>query len=216
MKKVCVLLDPGHVRQTPGKRSPDGRLLEYQYTREILFRIQEELMKLGIDSWNTHPEDDFVNSKYDNDSRDLVLRVSRINAKYKSLKAEGKSAILLSIHVNAAGNGGWYNATGWSAYTTKGVTNSDKLSECLYEAAEEVLVLQDKKIRKDFSDGDCDYESDFYVIKKSNCPAILTENFFMDSKKDIEYLLSEQGKSDIVNIHVKGVLKYIKNFFKHS
>ena len=46
MKKVCVLLDPGHVRQTPGKHSPDGRLLEYQYTREILFRIQEELMKL--------------------------------------------------------------------------------------------------------------------------------------------------------------------------
>jgi hypothetical protein len=38
----------------------------------------------------------------------------------------------------------------------------------------------------------------------------------MDSKKDIEYLLSEQGKSDIVNIHVKGVLKYIKKFFKHS
>jgi len=38
----------------------------------------------------------------------------------------------------------------------------------------------------------------------------------MDSKKDIEYLLSEQGKSDIVNIHVKGILKYIKNFLNHS
>jgi hypothetical protein len=35
----------------------------------------------------------------------------------------------------------------------------------------------------------------------------------MDSKKDVEYLLSEEGKNDIVNIHVQGILKYIENFF---
>lgn len=96
---------------------------------------------------------------------------------------------MLSVHVNAAGNGGWYNATGWSAYTTIGKTNSDNLAECLYDAAEEVLI--DKKIRTDKSDGDRDIESDFYVIKHSKCPAVLTENFFMDSKSDKEYLLSE-------------------------
>lgn len=211
MNNLCILLDPGHVRQTPGKRSPDGRLLEYQYNREILERIKNKLDKLGIDNWNSHPELDFVNNKYNNDSKDLVLRVQRINKKYDELKSLGKTVILLSIHVNAAGNGGWYNATGWSAYTTKGVTNSDKLSECLYDAAEE--ILKDKKIRKDNSDGDRDYESDFYIIKHSKCPAVLTENFFMDSKKDVEYLLSEEGKNDIVNIHVKGILKYIEKFF---
>lgn len=211
MSNLCILLDPGHVRQTPGKRSPDGRLLEYQYNREILERIKNKLDNLGIDNWNSHPELDFVNNKYNNDSKDLVLRVQRINKKYDELKSLGKTAILLSIHVNAAGNGGWYNATGWSAYTTKGITNSDKLSECLYDAAEE--ILKDKKIRKDNSDGDRDYESDFYIIKHSKCPAVLTENFFMDSKKDVEYLLSEEGKNDIVNIHVQGILKYIENFF---
>lgn len=211
MNNLCILLDPGHVRQTPGKRSPDGRLLEYQYNREILERIKNKLDKLGIDNWNSHPELDFVNNKYNNDSKDLVLRVQRINKKYDELKSLGKTAILLSIHVNAAGNGGWYNATGWSAYTTKGITNSDKLSECLYDAAEE--ILKDKKIRKDNSDGDRDYESDFYIIKHSKCPAVLTENFFMDSKKDVEYLLSEEGKNDVVNIHVQGILKYIEKFF---
>jgi N-acetylmuramoyl-L-alanine amidase len=108
------------------------------------------------------------------------------------LKSKGDTAIVISIHVNAAGNGGWFNATGWSAYTTKGKTTSDKLAECLYDAA--VEVLKDKKIRVDNSDGDRDYESDFYIIKHSNCPAVLTENFFMDSKKDIDYLLSDQGK----------------------
>lgn len=30
-----VLLDNGHGAETPGKRSPDGRLQEYAYAREI-------------------------------------------------------------------------------------------------------------------------------------------------------------------------------------
>ena len=65
---------------------------------------------------------------------------------------------MLSVHVNAAGNGDWYNATGWSAWTTKGQNNSDKLADCLYEAAEELLKPLGKKLRYDMTDGDKDFE----------------------------------------------------------
>jgi N-acetylmuramoyl-L-alanine amidase len=147
------------------------------------------LDELGIAHWNTHPEEGWVDSKNTTDSKDLIVRVKRINSKCQECKEQGYIPVLLSVHVNAAGNGGWYNATGWSAYTTIGKTNSDNLAECLYDAAEEVLI--DKKIRTNKSDGDRDIESDFYVIKHSKCPAVLTENFFMDSKSDKEYLLSE-------------------------
>lgn len=41
-------------------------------------------------------------------------------------------------------------------------------------------------------------------------PAVLTENFFQDNKLDVEYLESEQGKKDIVDIHINGIKKYIK------
>lgn len=34
----------------------------------------------------------------------------------------------------------------------------------------------------------------------------------MDNKDDKAYLLSSQGKKDIVDIHIKGILKYIKRF----
>lgn len=44
-------------------------------------------------------------------------------------------AFLISIHVNAAGNGPWMNARGWSAWTSKGQTAGDKLADKLYEAA---------------------------------------------------------------------------------
>jgi N-acetylmuramoyl-L-alanine amidase len=209
-KKIIIFLDPAHTNMTPGKRSPDHSLLEFWYSREIIKRIESKLDELGIKYWNTHPEEGWCSPNYATDSKDLQLRVKRVNAKYVECKEEGLIPILLSIHVNAAGNGGWYNATGWSAYTTKGKTKSDNLAECLYDAAKE--VLKDKKIRTNTSDGDSDLESDFYIIKKSKCPAVLTENFFMDCQEDKEYLLSEEGKQDITNIHIKGILKYIKNY----
>ena len=140
----------------------------------------------------------------------LTTRANRANRKYYATKKEGKTAIFISVHVNAAGNGSnWMNATGWSAWTTKGKTNSDKLAECLYDAAEEILTPLGKKIRTDKTDGDRDYEENFTVIYKTVCPSVLTENFFMDNKNDVEWLLSDEGRRAIVQIHVKGILKYI-------
>jgi len=68
------------------------------------------------------------------------------------------------------------NATGWSAYTSVGVTAADRLANCLYDAAKK--NLKGKKLRTDNTDGDLDIESNFYVLKHTNCPAVLTENFF--------------------------------------
>ena len=83
----------------------------------------------------------------------------------------GKSNVIVtSIHVNAAGNGSkWMNATGWSCYTSKGQTQSDKLAECLYEAA--IKNFPGKRIRTDKSDGDPDWEESFYILRKTLCPA---------------------------------------------
>lgn len=100
------------------------------------------------------------------------------------------------------------NATGWSCYTTKGRTQSDSLATCLYESA--IKNFPDKHIRKDYSDGDADWEENFYVLHNTLCPAVLTENFFMDSLSDRDYLLSEVGKQAIVDTHVEGILEYLK------
>lgn len=211
--KIVIFLTPGHTKYTPGKHSPDKSLYEWKYNRIILKMVEEELDKLGIQHWNSHPEDGWVDSSHQNDSKDLILRVQRINSKYTSVKKEGKTAIMLSIHVNAAGNGVvWKNATGWSAWTTRGQNNSDKLANCLYDAAEEILTPLKKKIRTDKSDGDRDYESNFYVIKNSNCISVLTENFFIDSKQDCEWLLSDEGKKAVTAIHVEGIKKYIEKY----
>ena len=100
------------------------------------------------------------------------------------------------------------NATGWSCYTCKGQTESDLLADCLYTVADR--ILKKKVIRTDYArDSDRDWEENFYILRHSLCPAVLTENFFMDSHSDLEYLQSRAGKQAVVDIHVEGIVDYL-------
>lgn len=194
-----ILLVPAHHKTTLGKRSPDGRLLEYAYSREIIERIIKELTKLGYNVENPIPETEkelslgeqckIVNKIYDEDSEDCIL---------------------ITIHVNAAGDGSdWMTGKGWEAYTYRGQTKSDELATFLYEAAKECLP-PGTKMRTDYSDGDPDKEAGFYILKHTKMPAVLTENLFQDNKDEVDFLLSEEGKQAITNLHVQGIIKYLE------
>ena len=39
----------------------------------------------------------------------------------------------------------------------------------------------------------------------AHCPAVLIENFFMDNKKDLAYLLSQEGRRAIVETIIDGI-----------
>lgn len=195
---MIVILDNGHGNNTPGKRSPDGVLREYAYTREIARLIKEKLeSEHGIEIILLVPEEEDIS---------LGERCRRANQIYtKQAKCD---AILISIHLNACTDGScWGKGVGFEAYTYYGVSKSDILAECLYEAAEK--YLPGKIMRTDLSDGDKDKESGFYILKHTIMPAVLTENLFMDNKKEYEFLLSPEGKEAIVNLHVQGILDYI-------
>ena len=99
------------------------------------------------------------------------------------------------------------SARGWEAWTSVGKTKADKLATCLYEDAEH--CLPGMNMRKDMADGDPDKESQFYILRHTNCPAVLTENLFQDNREDVEFLLSERGKMAIVSLHVWGIMKYL-------
>lgn len=192
-----ILLDNGHGIDTPGKRSPDGFFREYAYTRFLAKQIQESLSSLGYDALLLVPELEDVS---------LPERCRRVNQ--FCLESGSEPVILLSLHVNAAGNGQeWMNARGWSCYTTRGKTAADSLATCLYEAAKS--NLPGMRLRTDYTDGDPDIESNFYILRHTSCPAVLTENLFMDNRDDMAFLESEEGTQAIVNLHVDGILQYI-------
>lgn len=164
-----IILGTAHLESTPGKRSPDGKFREYAYSREICQTLKSILSHMGYNVFIDIEDNDMNLTQ----SKELKYRCDVVNSFVKQYK----DCIYVSIHVNAAGNGNkWLNATGWSAYTSVGNTKADKLAECLYNAAK--INLKDKKIRIDNSDGDSDLEAHLYVLKHTNCPAVLTENFF--------------------------------------
>lgn len=202
-----ILIDNGHGDNTSGKRSPYSankvlpaiEFYEYKWNREIAKPIVDELVARGYDAELLVTEEKDIS---------LTERVKRAN---KVCKDHGAAnVILISIHADAAGNGSkWLNGRGWSAYTTKGNTKSDKLAECLYDEAEK--NFSGMKIRTDITDGDRDYEENFTIIYGTLCPAVLTENFFYDNVDDVKYILSEEGRSAVIKTHVDGIINYIKS-----
>ena len=193
-KNKIILLDNGHGQETPGKRSPDGLFREYKWTRNFVKLLKYELETFGYTVVELVPENEDIS---------LSERCQRVNDLCKLY-----DCILVSIHNNAAGNGKkWYNVTGWEAYTSSGNTRSDLLAELLYEEIENEGI----KIRTDFSDKDSDKEGNFTILKKTICPAVLTENMFMDSKKDIEFLNSEVGINKLLKAHVGGLRRYLED-----
>lgn len=195
---MLILIDPGHGIDTPGKRSPDGKFLEYLWNRQIADLLLDRFMRMGIDASLVVTETNDIS---------LSTRVQRVNKVCSKVGAS--NVILLSIHSNAAGDGSkWMSAQGWSCYTSKVETKSDVIAECLYDAFE--TEFSDRKIRKDTSDGDRDWEENFYVLQKSKCPAVLLENFFYDNQEECAWLLNEETKKRIANAAVVGIIKYIK------
>ena len=192
-----ILLDPGHGLNTPGKRSPDGTFLEAAYNREIAQLTLAKLHAKGYDAQLLVPETEDI---------PLKERVRRVNAHCTALGRT--NVILISIHVNAAGDGTrWHTATGWSCYTCKGHTQSDTLADSLYQSAQQ--HLPGTRIRTDYSDNDPDWEENVYILRKSHCAAVLTENFFMDNHSDLDFIQSQAGKQAIIDTHVEGII--VKN-----
>ena len=198
---MLILIDNGHGVNTSGKCSPDGKFREYKWNREMAHEVVAQLRERGYCAELIVKEDIDIS---------LAERVKRANNKCNQLGV--KNVILVSIHVNAAGNGQWLNAKGWSCFTSKGLTKSDKIAEELYKVAEK--LMPNRTMRKEYSDGDADWEAGFYILKNTKCPAVLTENFFMDNKEDLAYLMSAEGRKAIVATHVEGIINYIKQYGK--
>ena len=65
-------------------------------------------------------------------------------------------------------------------------------------------------MRSDYSDSDPDKEANFAILTKTTCPAILTENFFMDTEKDCRFIMSNEGREQIANMHVSAIKRIMK------
>lgn len=195
--KLLVLIAQAHAKSTPGKRSPDGRLREYAWSREITKMITEKLYRHGIKTVIINPEENEVK---------LSVQAARANNIYHQNKNLYDEIILISPHINAAkSDGKWHDANGWTGWVyTKAGKKSRQLAKIFADFAYDEYKLQGNRWipEKKY------FEANYTILKQTVMPAILTENMFQDNKADVEYLMSEEGKETLSSIHVNSILKY--------
>lgn len=197
---MVILADAGHGVDTLGKRSPDGRLREYKYAREIAAEVVKRLKTMDYNAQLLVTEENDIS---------LGTRCRRVNDVCKHFGAN--NVIVISIHCNAAGaDGKWHDARGWQACVSLNASAKSKQLAChLFDAAQ----AQGLKMRSP-RPGQKWWQQNLAICRDTNCPSVLTENLFQDNKEDVDYLLSDKGREAIINLHVNGIINYIKSIEK--
>jgi N-acetylmuramoyl-L-alanine amidase len=202
MSKFTYIIDPGHGTATPGKRSPkvdDGSvLMEGVNNRDIARRLIIALESEDIKCI------DIVASTLDVSLKTRVIRANNL--------AKAKPCVYISIHSDAAGDGvNWHPASGMSVYTSVGQTKSDEFAQLVIDELQENFK-DSVKWRTYNSDKDEDKEEDFYVLKNTNCPAILCEFGFHTNKEEATKMLTDDWKNKIVVSIIYAIKKFeLKN-----
>jgi N-acetylmuramoyl-L-alanine amidase len=196
---VKVLIDNGHGENTPGKCSPDKRLREYAYAREIARRVEKCLRCKGYEAQRIVEEETDV---------PLSERCKRVNDICKQVGT--KNVLLVSIHNNAAGGDGkWHEARGFSAHVGLNASSKSKmLAQYLWNEAIQQGLKGNRSVPA------TPYiAQNLAICRDTACPAVLTENLFQDNKEDVELLLSEEGKEKVTATHVNAIVNFIKDYY---
>ena len=199
-----ILIDNGHGSNTLGKRSPDGRVKEWKWTRDVAGKILQKLLAIGVDAELVTPETFDVS---------IGMRVKRINDICRRIGSQ--NILLISVHINADGIGDkWAKACGASVFISKNAGDKSKRVAKIFST-----LYDERGLRGDRSIPDCGYltwswrKDDIGILRSSMCPAILTENLFMTNMADCNILDSESGKEKIANLHVEAIIKAIKDVY---
>lgn len=194
---MIVLIDNGHGSDTPGKCSPDKRLREYAYCREIAQRVSRELSLRGIEALLLVPE---------HTDTPLQERVRKANAWAR--KHGPKNVVLVSIHNNAAGlDSQWHTASGFSVFISKNASPESKLLAKIFTENATAMGLSGNRAIP----SEKYWVQSLAMTRDTICPAVLTENLFQDNEQDVNFLLTEEGKRAIVTLHVNSIIQYINH-----
>lgn len=196
--KYHWILDAGHgglspetgEYQTRGKRSPvfpptskyAGEVLyEGVRNRQVLKCLKELLNENNIsysvvsDEWR------------DNSLSDRVARANKI-------ATEKENCIYVSIHHNAYGKG-WNNAHGISTYHFPKSEKGFRLAGIFNSQTVAEMGWRNRGIKS----------ANFYVLKYTKMPSVLTENGFMTNLKEAEVLMSDEGSYKLSLAHFEAI-----------
>ena len=151
-----IVIDPGHGGSDPGAIGPGGTR-EADINLAVSSRLAALLIRQRHEVVLTRTGDVFLS---------LATRADLANSR--------RADAFISIHCNAAVSRA---AHGFEVWTSRGQTRADALASGISTAWS--LEFPFMTIRADWSDGDVDKESGFYVLVNTKMPAVLLEMQFI-------------------------------------
>ena len=124
-----------------------------------------------------------------------------------SISNSANADFFISIHCNSAES---QEATGMEIFTTVGQTEADLFATYVMNQLATSEPLKDLPVRADWVDGDVDKEANFYVVRNTNCPAVLVELAFI-SNPDEEKILGDEAQQTLIAAALaRGVTDYLQ------
>lgn len=195
---MLVLIDNGHGSDTKGKRSPDGKFLEYAWARKEAKILRCHLDALGYKSSILVIEDKDIS---------LEARAARVNAYCKYYGRE--NVLLISIHCDAQPgcDSKWGEARGLTSIVyTKAGASSRKLAALITAEADKNNLLGNRSVPS------CLYrEQNLAILRKTQCAAVLVECGFMTNRDDVAFMQSLAGQNKIAAAIAAAVENYVDN-----
>ena len=186
-------LDNGHGRLTAGKRSPilstGERLYEYEFNRDIVKKIIAQLESEGVAYFEVVPEIEVDNF--------LQGRVLRANNHPSQLKK-----IFVSVHSNAgpAPPNQWTSVHGIETWFFHGSQTGQKVAAIFQKHLIKKTNWLNRGIKSQPT-------KQFYVLRNTNMPAVLTENGFFNNETQVYDLMKPAVRQKIADAHVAAILE---------
>ena len=175
-------IDPGAVNGTTGLQEADVALMISRLVENYLLNVGYEV-KLTRTEWEQEETDD------------LSYRTALAN--------DWGADIFISLHCNSAAN---QSAEGYEVWTSPGNTLGDKLATRIY--GQIAAEFPDRAGRTDYSDGDPDKESRFYVLVHTDAPACLVEMAFISNDAEAALLADAAWQDRYARAIARGVTDY--------
>ncbi len=188
MAKICN--DPGHSGYPdPGATNPITGLREADVTLPIGKSVAHYLDAVGHLARMTRTEWEQP------ETDDLGYRVDISN--------DWGADAFVSIHCNSAENPA---AHGFEVWTSPGQTEGDRLATCIFNQI--AGEFPDMTGRTDYSDGDPDKESKFYVLTQTEAPACLVEMAFISNPLECQWLADPAWQDRMARAISRGITDF--------
>lgn len=187
MAKYLIALDDGHGMETAGKRTPHIKEInrfihENEFNRVVIGFLDSELKRCGFDTLLVAPTD-----------KDTPLSARTM------LANEKKADAYISIHYNAFdGKFDDYDPEGLSVHIFTSTTKSEPLAKAIHKYLKQGTPQKDRGIVR----------SNYHVLRETTMPAVLTENGFMDNKREALLMIDVDFQKEVAREHAMGICDY--------